>query len=79
MLGLHGGLFEGSGFGFSIICPVFGLGSLVCLPVGYIVLVTGGCPFPMFGEVLSVFRFLWEPVSCNCCLLWGIALLEINS
>ena len=52
---------------------------LVCL-LAIVVLVLGCCPFPMFiGNVLSVFRFLREPATCNCYCLWGTVLLEINS
>ena len=32
-----------------------------------LVLYRAEAPFPMFiGEVLSIFRFLWEPLACNC-------------
>ena len=67
------GLFNWSGFlvtflfwlWLSILCPVCGL--LYDWFAGWqlLILFRADAPFPMFiGEVLSVCRFLWEPVSC---------------
>ena len=58
----------GFGFRLSIICSVCGLGLFGWFAYWLVLfLYRADARFPMFiGEVLSVFRFLWEPASCNC-------------
>ena len=58
--------FWGLVLGFLSSARYVGLFYLVGMPVGF-VLYRADAPFPIvIEEVLSVFRFLWEPASCNC-------------